>query len=69
MLDVSIDIERRTGLGFLVIGLISLNIIYNVSKAAIDLTIEIRNGSKAILDSRKQEKLSQSIINDRRYII
>ena len=69
MLDVSISVNKRIGLGYFVIGIISLNILYNISKAAYNSIIDLKTTVKRSIKSIKSTKVNDTIVNDRRYII
>ena len=69
MLDVSISVNKRIGLGYFVIGIISLNILYNISKAAYNSIIDLKTTVKGSIRSIKSTKVNDTIVNDRRYII
>ena len=56
MLNVSIEINQREVIAYFVIGIISLNIMYNVSKAAYTSIIDIKNSIKGFFNSRKAQK-------------
>ena len=69
MLDVSISVNKRIGLGYCVIGTISLNVLYNISKAAYNSIVDLKTTVGGSIRSRKSNQVSKTIINDRRYII
>ena len=69
MLDISIDLKQRVGLGYFVIGSISLNVLYNISKATYNSVIETKHTILGKINTRKSYKVNKNIINDRRHII
>ena len=69
MLDVSISVNIRIGLGYCVIGTISLNVLYNISKAAYKSIVDLKMTVEGWIRSRKSNKVNKAIIHDRRYII